>query len=56
VKGCSYNDYDVVAGVPYTYTVRAYDLAGNRSDETEPAEAVLSYPEAARERLGGRVS
>ncbi|MBI3451153.1 MAG: NADH:flavin oxidoreductase [Acidobacteria bacterium] len=56
VKGCSYNDYDVVAGVAYTYTVRAYDLAGNRSVPTDPAGAVLSYPEAARERLSGRVS
>ncbi len=51
VKGCSYNDYDVVAGVRYTYRVRAYDLAGNRSEPTEPAEIILSYPESARSRL-----
>jgi len=51
VRGCSYNDYDVVAGVPYLYRVRAYDLAGNRSEESDPAEAVLSYPEAARRRM-----
>jgi len=53
VKGCSYNDYDVVSGCRYTYRVRAYDLAGNRSEETDPAESVLSYPECARERLEG---
>jgi len=51
VKGCSYNDYDVVAGVTYTYRVRAYDLAGNRSEESDPAKAILSYPEAARARM-----
>jgi 2,4-dienoyl-CoA reductase-like NADH-dependent reductase (Old Yellow Enzyme family) len=51
VKGCSYNDYDVVAGRRYTYQVRAYDLAGNRSEATDPAESVLSYPESVRERL-----
>src|SRR5207247_5880633 len=51
VKGCSYNDYDVVAGVTYTYRVRAYDLAGNRSEASDPAEAILSYPEAGRARM-----
>jgi hypothetical protein len=51
VKGCSYNDYDVVAGVRYTYRIRAYDLAGNRSETTDPAEVMIPWPEAARERL-----
>jgi 2,4-dienoyl-CoA reductase-like NADH-dependent reductase (Old Yellow Enzyme family) len=48
VKGCSYNDYDVVAGVRYTYQVRAYDLAGNRSPACGPAEACIQHPEPAR--------
>jgi 2,4-dienoyl-CoA reductase-like NADH-dependent reductase (Old Yellow Enzyme family) len=51
VKGCSYNDYDLVAGVRYTYRVRAYDLAGNRSEALGPIDAVLEYPESVRQRL-----
>jgi len=51
VKGCSYNDYDVEAGVRYTYRVRAYDLAGNRSEALGPREVTLAYPAAARQRL-----
>lgn len=47
VKGCSYNDYDVEARVTYWYRVRAYDLAGNRSDELGPARAALPWPEGA---------
>jgi 2,4-dienoyl-CoA reductase-like NADH-dependent reductase (Old Yellow Enzyme family) len=46
VKGTSYNDYDVQAGVRYRYWVRAYDLAGNRSDTIGPAEVTIPFPEA----------
>ncbi len=50
VKGSSYNDHDVEAGVSYRYWVRAYDLAGNRSEALGPAEAILPWPESARPR------
>ncbi|HXI03422.1 MAG TPA: hypothetical protein VNI57_09615 [Candidatus Saccharimonadales bacterium] len=52
VKGCAYNDYDVEAGVRYRYWVRAYDLAGNRSEGLGPAEVTLPYPETAPARAG----
>ena len=48
VKGTSYNDHDVEAGVRYRYRVRAYDLAGNRSEEIGPAEVSLPWPVAGR--------
>ena len=48
VKGTSYNDHDVEAGVGYRYWIRAYDLAGNRSEALGPAEAALPWPESAR--------
>jgi len=51
VKGCSYNDYDVVAGVQYTYCVRAYDIAGNRGETTDTASIALPFPASARARL-----
>jgi len=51
VKGCSYNDYDIEAGVRYTYWIQAYDLAGNRSEKLGPRDVTLPYPDAARERL-----
>jgi 2,4-dienoyl-CoA reductase-like NADH-dependent reductase (Old Yellow Enzyme family) len=44
VKGSSYNDHDVEAGVTYRYWVRAYDLAGNRSEPLGPVEARLPWP------------
>ncbi len=47
VKGCSYNDHDVEAGVIYRYWIRAYDLAGNRSEALGPAEASLPWPDPA---------
>lgn len=37
VTGTSYTDTGLTAGKTYTYTVRAYDAAGNVSDESAPA-------------------
>jgi 2,4-dienoyl-CoA reductase-like NADH-dependent reductase (Old Yellow Enzyme family) len=48
VKGTSYNDHDVEAGVRYGYRVRAYDLAGNRSEALGPVEAGLPWPAGER--------
>ncbi len=37
VKGISYCDDDVIGGIGYRYWVRAYDLAGNRTPESNTA-------------------
>jgi len=41
VKGVFYVDDDVVGGVKYRYLVRAYDLAGNRTPDSNIAELML---------------
>src|SRR5262249_31862984 len=42
VRSTTWTDRDVVAGVRYRYVVRAYDLAGNRSADSAPAEIELA--------------
>ncbi len=44
VKGVFYCDDDVVGGVRYRYWVRAYDVAGNRSPESNVAAIALADP------------
>lgn len=44
VKGVFYVDDDVVGGVRYRYRVRAYDLAGNRTPESNVAMVALPDP------------
>ncbi|HET6373085.1 MAG TPA: NADH:flavin oxidoreductase, partial [Candidatus Polarisedimenticolia bacterium] len=41
VKGTFFCDEDVIGGVRYRYWVRAYDLAGNRTQESNMAHVVL---------------
>jgi hypothetical protein len=48
VKGIFYVDDDVVGGVRYRYRVRAYDLGGNRTPDSNVAEATLEDPVTAR--------
>ena len=48
VKSTTYVDRDVVGGVAYRYFVRAYDLAGNRSPESNVCPLSLDIPEMMR--------
>lgn len=52
VKGTTYIDKGVVAGVVYRYFVRAYDFAGNRSPRSSELTIVLAAPSQSR---GARV-
>jgi 2,4-dienoyl-CoA reductase-like NADH-dependent reductase (Old Yellow Enzyme family) len=45
VKGLSCVDDDVEGGLPYRYRVRAYDLAGNRTPDSNIATVTLPAPD-----------
>jgi hypothetical protein len=49
VKGLSCVDDDVEGGLPYRYRVRAYDLAGNRTPDSNIATVTLPPPAGAAE-------
>ncbi len=54
ITATSFTDVDVKAGITYTYTVEAYDAAGNRSARSSPATATVpSQPSSGSISLRG---